>query len=631
MSNGQKLGTVWRLLNSGFRAGPVSARPRTIRRRGGLPDRRSLSARVSPSTRGSSSWISTPTLGAVIAGGLASAYTVYHSSVPACAEARPSPPAKNSDAEAEKASRPTFRLAEVKEHGPEAEEIWVIKGTGVYDITDWIDAHPGGKVILRGAGANIEPYWNIFTIHQKQEVYDILESYRIGDVDPQDLVGGAVPSEDVEDPFEHDPKRDPRLRFHSARPCNAETPAEELSDFITPTNLFYVRNHLWVPELPESSEAYTLTIELPSGDEKQYTLSDLRSKFPQHRITATLQCSGNRRTHMSLNSRQAQGLQWDVGAIGTATWTGVLLRDVLRDAGMALDPTTTSPLDPSIQHVHLNGSEAYGASIPIRKALDPHGDVLLAYDMNGVPISRDHGAPLRAIVPGTVGARWTKWLNRISLSDEESSSQWQRRDYKCFGPGEAPEESTPADRTTHATRPGAHITWDDAPAIQEMPVQSAITSVREIAAQGKAVQRLRRVYGLDEDAVEVCGYAVSGGGRAIVRVDVSFDGGHTWRRAQLLDPSEQEGGTGEDARGGGGGESGRVGDAGRNDSGRAWAWKRWRLTVPRREVGAGAGAGGEICVKAVDEANNGQPEGHGPSYNFRGNLATAWHRVRLRD
>src|SRR6266516_547860 len=73
-----------------------------------------------------------------------------------------------------------IRLAEVKKHGHGAETVWVTRGNRVYDITDWIQGHPGGDVILRAAGSSIEPYWKIFTIHQKQDVYDILEQYFIG-------------------------------------------------------------------------------------------------------------------------------------------------------------------------------------------------------------------------------------------------------------------------------------------------------------------------------------------------------------------------------------------------------------------------------------------------------------------
>ena len=464
-----------------------------------------------------------------------------------------------------------IRLKEVKEHGMDAETKWITKGNRVYDITDWIPGHPGGEVILRAVGGAIDRYWDVFTIHKKQEVYDILESYYIGDIDPRDLVDGVVPASDIDDPFKSDPERDSRLLQHTQCPCNAETPKEQLISYITPNETFYVRNHLWVPELDASN--YKLIIELYDGTEKEYTLKDLIGKFKEVHITTTLQCSGNRRRHMTEGSRSTNGLQWNVGAISTAEWTGVRLRDVLYDAGFPIDEWPEE-----VKHIQFMGAEAYGASIPIDKALDKRGDVLLAYKMNGKPLPADHGYPIRALVPGTVAARSVKWLNKIVISDEESTSQWQRRDYKCFGPNI-----------------GSNPDWDSAPAIQEMPVQSAITSLRNISAHSEKDRQLRQLYDLKEDSVLVEGYCFSGGGREIIRVDVSSDDGLTWHQAEIL-PGDRKGA-------------------------KNWAWKQWRWVVPRQQ------AGKQFVVKAVDEAYNTQPESHEPIYNHRGNLANAWHRV----
>ncbi|MCJ1459029.1 hypothetical protein MMC28_009406 [Mycoblastus sanguinarius] len=464
-----------------------------------------------------------------------------------------------------------IRLEEVEKHGRNAETKWITKGTRVYDITDWIPGHPGGEVILQAVGSSVDQYWNIFTIHNKQEVYDILEEYYIGDVDPQDLVNDQVPAETTKDPFKNDPKRDDRLLVHSERPCNAETPTEELSTFLTPNETFYVRNHLWVPGV--DAMKHKLTVELYDGEEREYTLKDLKEKFKQVTITATLQCSGNRRKHMSQESRSTNGLQWNVGGLSNAEWTGVRLRDVLADAGFSVDE-----LPDDVKHAQFTGAEAYGASIPIEKAVDRWGDVLLAYEMNGEPLPADHGYPLRLIIPGNVAARSVKWVNKIVVSDEESTSQWQRRDYKCFGPN-----------------CGGKPDWDSAPAIQEMPVQSAITSLRDISSHSIKDSNLLQVYGLEQDCVAVEGYALSGGGRKIVRVDVSADGGRSWHQAEIL----------QDERKGS----------------RAWAWTRWRWVIPKHQ------AGRSFVVKAVDEAYNTQPESYDANWNFRGNLTSAWHRV----
>lgn len=180
-------------------------------------------------------------------------------------------------AEAEAPSAPrTIRLSEVKAHGAKAERRWVVKGTRVYDITDWIPNHPGGEVILRAVGGVIDPYWEIFTIHKKKDVYEILEQYYLGDLDPRDLVDGKVPSDDIEDPFQNDPRRDPRLVVHSDRPFNAETAPADLGTFITPNATFYVRHHLWVPQI--DPQAHKLQIELPDGEELEYSMEELKSK-----------------------------------------------------------------------------------------------------------------------------------------------------------------------------------------------------------------------------------------------------------------------------------------------------------------------------------------------------------------
>jgi len=504
-------------------------------------------------------------VGLAIAGNTVIAASVFHWKV-AHAEA---PPVEG--------SKTYIRSSEVKQHGRNSDRKWVTKGNRVFDITEWIAAHPGGPVILQAVGGCIDPYWDIFTIHKKQDVYDILEGYFIGDIDPRDLIDGKVPDDNIQDPFVLDPKRDLRLLQHTCKPCNAETPPACLDTFITPNEVFYVRNHLWVPQADEKT--HVLNVELPDGTEKAYTLSDLKSKFKPFSITATLQCTGNRRKQMSENAKPASGLPWDVGAISNAKWTGVRLRDVLEDAGY---PVNDSESDEA-KHVHMVGAEAYSGSIPIAKAVDPRGDVMLAYEMGGKPLPRDHGYPLRALVPGHTAARSVKWLEKIVLAEEECQSQWQQRDYKCFGPNQTPKD----------------VDFASAPAIQETPVQSAITAVRSISRTSHHGRTELRKYGLEEDAIRLEGYAISGGGRDIIRVDISADGGKSWAQAKIHPDVTQ----------------GR----------KSWSWKRWEWVVPKSQ------AGKAFVVKAVDESYNSQPESYEAQYNFRGNLTNAWHKIELRD
>lgn len=333
---------------------------------------------------------------------------------------------------------------------------------------------------------------------------------------------------------------------------------------------------MWVPQLDDLEHKVVVT--LHNGEEKAFTMADLKN-LPQTKATVTLQCSGNRRQHMSEERMKASGLPWQIGGISTAEFVGVRLRDVLEHAGF---PTDHWP--EGIKHVQFLGADGYGASIPVDKATDKRGDVLLAYAMNGEMLTADHGFPIRVIVPGTVAARSVKWVNKIRLSDEESTSQWQRRDYKCFGPNE-----------------GSSPDWDAARSIQELPVQSAITSIREVCPKNgsKQERELLASYQIKEKSTVVGGYCFAGGGREIVRVDVSADKGNSWHRAELL-PNKREGS-------------------------KSWAWKRWRWVSPQVE------AGQCFVVKAVDEAYNTQSETYGSIYNYKGNLTNAWHRVQHRE
>ncbi|KAK4121958.1 hypothetical protein N657DRAFT_647467 [Parathielavia appendiculata] len=658
--------SVPRASTTGIRGASTSMLPK--------PPRRHFQARAAP-------------VSLLVGSGLVASFLAYSQLGEDVLKFEPAPPRAPTDDR--DPSLPRYRLADIRKHDASSPEPWVTFEDKVYNITDWVAAHPGGDVILRAAGASVEPYWNIFSIHKAPHVREILQQYLIGFIDVADLgPDGMPPAETIEDPFVNDPVRDPRLITHTAKPRNAEPPHEELDrTFLTPNELFYIRHHMWVPVVDEAKAGgHRLTIELPDGDIKEYTLEDLKTRFPIHKVTAVLQCSGNRRNDMTRHAGKTNGLQWGVGAISNAEWEGVRLSDVLADAGLKVrDPTLPTrkggpdkPSDVEVDandlHVQFTGLEAYGASIPLAKAVDPRGDVLLAFGMNGETLPRDHGFPLRAVVPGHVAARSVKWLSKIVISDEESTSQWQRRDYKSFGPNE-----------------GANPDWDRALAIQEMPVTSAITNVwvgddvlrgrvpwmgsssrssnsnsttiRQPSDQTSRIADMAAIpkrigftpkHSLSspeascpattpaDEPIALHGYAYSGGGRPIARVDVSLDGGKTWDQAELVNDCAQSGGTYPCF------------------GNKAWAWKRWRyvgklpvLSLPSsfpsdqdksassaaepagchdRRSGAGAKQQKHcttLVVKATDDAYNTQPESHKGIYNVRGNLATAWHRVKI--
>lgn len=368
--------------------------------------------------------------------------------------------------------------------------------------------------------------------------------------------------------------------MRTAKPFNGETPAPVLTAPITPADLHYVRNHLPVPVVADAAAAAAWTVAVqatPDAAPVEITVADLQAgKYgPPTTLTATLQCSGNRRNELS-EVKPVQGLEWDSGAISTAAWTGVRLADVLA-AVAGLTPSTAAAA--GVAHVIFDGGDAepgggpaYGASIPARRALDPAADVLLAWGMNGAPLPPDHGAPLRVVVPGVTAARSVKWLRRVAGSPAESDSHWQQRDYRTFSPG------------VDWDAPGG-VPWAASPSIMETNVTAAIAD----PAPGSAVEG-------PADEVAVAGWAFSGGGRGIQRVDVSADGGATWVTATLQ----------------------RVPGDGDGFAAPAWAWTQWTADVP---LPPGTTGRVTLVARAVDSACNVQPESAAHVWNVRGEFS----------
>jgi sulfite oxidase len=406
----------------------------------------------------------------------------------------------------------------------------------------------------------------------------------------------ALPSDD---PYARDPPPCAALTLHARAPATAEPPLALLTHaWITPAQLFFIRSHHPVPPcaLP-GAPPHAVRIALaggagatgdghkPAPPSVSFSLEELRTRFRPRTLVVTTQCGGNRRAHMNAHGATS-GIAWGGGAISTAAWTGARLVDVLAAAGVSLPADVPDAID--TWHVIFEGADGMRASVPARRALCPTSDVLLAYDMNagqgsegtsgGIP--PHHGAPLRAIVPGVVGVRSVKWLTSVTLSPEDATGPWQRgMAYKAFAPG---------------VRSLEGINVAALPSVQEQPVTSVISA----PAQDAVVP-----FG---EPVVARGYAYAGGGRAITRVDVSADGGATWRDATIVE---------------GGGSSQRPGAA--------WAWGLWEAVLPLPEEAATRGQA-ELVVKAVDEGGNVQPEGVAPIWNLRGLNCNAWHRVRVR-
>lgn len=191
---------------------------------------------------------------------------------------------------------PTYSADEVGRHNRSELGIWITYGLGVYDVTEFAANHPGGDKIMMGAGAAIDPFWAIYQQHNTCEVLELLEGFRIGNLNQADV----QPVDEVDSPWSQEPKRHPLLKATSERPFNAEPPIAMLAEkFLTPNEYFYVRNHLPVPALQPDN--YELELEVAAGAGKpqlKLTLAEIKA-LPKHTVTAAVMCGGNRRSEMT--------------------------------------------------------------------------------------------------------------------------------------------------------------------------------------------------------------------------------------------------------------------------------------------------------------------------------------------
>jgi DMSO/TMAO reductase YedYZ molybdopterin-dependent catalytic subunit len=285
----------------------------------------------------------------------------------------------------------------------------------------------------------------------------------------------------------------------SEEPLNLEMPFETVESFITPNKSFYVRTHFPIPKIDR--DAWWLHVE---GEvEKPFAINyEELLKIKSLTVPVTLECAGNNRNFLE---PKVKGVQWGLGAVGTAEWTGVPL-SVLLDRAR---------LKPDACEVILEGADGgllaeaksppgemhFARSIPLTKASQ---NVLLAYKMNGNDLPPEHGFPLRAVVPGWYAVASVKWLQRIVVTSQPFTGYYQTLDYAY---------------------------WKRRGDIAELSPVAELQVKAEIAnpSQGETVPANSTVF--------IHGAAWAGGGE-IVRVEVSTDGGSTWKEATLLGESK---------------------------------------------------------------------------------------------
>lgn len=278
----------------------------------------------------------------------------------------------------------------------------------------------------------------------------------------------------------------------SPSPTDLEMPLEGFLSEITPVERFFVRCHTLTPKV--DAAAWQLEIGGLVNTPLKLSLAEIR-KLPRTELTGVLECAGNGRAFYKPGM---PGAQWQFGSVGNARWTGVRLRDVLAKAG----------LKPAAAHLLLDGADTpmgkmpdFQRSLPLEKA--DHPDTLLAYEMNGKPLTAEHGFPLRVVAPGWAGDSWVKWLTRIELLDHEHDGFWMKTAYR---------------HPAKHIEPGAAVAPADLVPVTDLNVKSTLATPGTWAKPG---------------TVTVQGVAWSNAS-PVTRVDVSTDGGNSWASARLL-------------------------------------------------------------------------------------------------
>ncbi|KAK9815051.1 hypothetical protein WJX73_005946 [Symbiochloris irregularis] len=355
-------------------------------------------------------------------------------------------------------------------------------------------------------------------------------------------------------------RRHPELiRLTGRHPFNCEPPLPVLMQhgFITPVSLHYVRNHGPVPQL--DWETHQIHVSGMVDNPRSFTMDELVSLLPSYTIPVTLVCAGNRRREQNV-VKKSKGFNWGPSAVSTTYWTGVRMCDLLRLCGIRR-PTQGAKFVTyrGIRNELPQGDGTYGTSLKYGTAMDPGCDVLVAYMQNGRLLQPDHGYPVRIIIPGHIGGRMVKWLDEITVTGVESDNFYHYHDNRVL-PSQVDQERAKLEG------------WWFRPEfiINELNINSVITTPCH-----------DETLTLSEMEYTVRGYAYTGGGRQVIRCELSLDCGKTWRLAQLNCQEEP------------------------NVYGKYWCWVMWELKVPTVDILRAP----ELRCRAVDSSNNSQPEG----------------------
>jgi len=212
-----------------------------------------------------------------------------------------------------------------------------------------------------------------------------------------------------------------KLQPVTEEPYNAETPLSALGHDLTPTNLFYVRNHFEVPTL--DADQFVLRVNSAVANPLKMSLEELK-EYPGRNLSVVMECAGNGRASMN---PPIKGTPWNFGAISVANFSGIRLHQILELAGYSENGCEVLFAGADQGVIRSGEIEPYARSLPMEMAL--HEDTILAWQMNGEPLPLQHGFPLRLVVPGWYGMTAVKWLREITVLTKPFEGFFQTKEY----------------------------------------------------------------------------------------------------------------------------------------------------------------------------------------------------------
>ncbi|OAG05794.1 uncharacterized protein CC84DRAFT_1244315 [Paraphaeosphaeria sporulosa] len=365
------------------------------------------------------------------------------------------------------------------------------------------------------------------------------------------------------------PRSPDLIRLTGKHPMNAEANLSHLYDagLITPNDLHYVRNHGAVP--PLLWEFHELNVE---GGKLVLSMDALRNDFDSINIPVALACDGNRRKELNM-LKKSKGFSWGSAAVSCAYWKGSLVRDVLLKAGVPGKMPEGKRYWVNFEGADEPSEGKYATCLPFEYVMDATNNVVLAYEMNDLPLPPDHGYPVRLMIPGYVGGRCVKWLKRLWVTDKGNDSHYHIWDNRVL----------PSFVTEKDGEFAEALFRHPDTACNEQNLNSVIVK----PGQGEKISLSEAKKG---NTYRIEGYAYDGGGHEVQRVEVSLD---NFPEAPI-----------------------RHGN-------KFWTWLHWHVDIEITHFLRAK----SITVRCFNVFKNTQPKD--PNWNVMGMMNNCWYVVKL--